>query len=309
MDDLRGARLQQLVGALELVPRDDRGEGVLDAHRRSLVLAPDAPDEGSRVALVRQHAVNGVLRPAPAPHGGHTLLVEDADDVEDALAPAGHLEDAAHDRVGGRIEVEAGTLLGAVLDVDPAVTVGDVGGDPEATRGRLAHPPDNFLGKILAVELIDALDDRLHELARGGVVGVLGDGDHADAAPAQHRLEGDGVLALAGEAGELPDEDLLEGRALGAGLVQHPSELGPIGDSAALRLVDVLAHDQVAVLLRVVAQRTQLGGDGEVDVLAVAGDAGVEGGGRGIGSVRHQRLSSSVVVQRSGLPPGSAKGG
>ncbi|MDE2669815.1 MAG: hypothetical protein OXI51_09210 [Chloroflexota bacterium] len=289
VDHLRGARLQQLVRPLELVPRDDRREGVLDAHGRSLVLAPHAPDEGSRIGLVGEHAVDRVLRPAPAAHGGNALLVEDADDVEDALAPAGHPEDAAHDGVGRRVEVEAGALLGAVLDVDPAVAVGDVGGDPEAARGRLAHPPDHFLGKIFAIELVDALDDRLHELARGRVVGVLRDGDDADAAATEHRLEGDGVLALAGEAGELPDEDLLEGSALGAGLVQHPAELGPVGDAPALGLVDVLAHDEVVVLLRVVTQRPKLGGDGEVDILAVAGDAGVEGGGRGIGSVRHQK--------------------
>ena len=37
---------------------------------------------------------------------------------------------------------------------------------------------------------------------------MLGDGGHTDAAPAQHRLESDGVLAL---AGELPHEDLIEG--------------------------------------------------------------------------------------------------
>ncbi len=40
-------------------------------------------------------------------------------------------------------------------------------------------------------------------------------------AAAQHRLEGDGVLALAREARELPDEDLLEGRVVGARLVER----------------------------------------------------------------------------------------
>ena len=40
----------------------------------------------------------------------------------------------------------------------------------------------------------------------GGVVGVLGDGDHTDALAPEHGLEGDGVLPLAGEAGELPDQ-------------------------------------------------------------------------------------------------------
>ena len=116
---------------------------------------------------------------------------------------------------------------------------------------------------------------------------MLGDGDDADATPAEHRLEGDGVLALAGEAGELPDEDLFKGSSVGAGFVQHLAELWAVGDAAALRLVDVLAGDEVAVLLGVVAQRPELGGDREVDILAVAGDAGVEGGGRGVRAVGH----------------------
>ena len=80
-------------------------------------------------------------------------------------------------------------------------------------------PPRHLLGKILAVELVHALDDGLKELAGGGVVGLLGDGDDADAPAPEHGLEGDGVLALSGEAGELPDQDLLEGGLRLAGLV------------------------------------------------------------------------------------------
>ena len=287
MDGLRCARLQQLVRALELVLRDDGGEGVLDAHGRGLVLGPETPDQGSRVGLVGEHAVHGVPPPAAAPHRRHGVIVENPDDVEDALALAGHTEDATHDSVGGRVEVQLRALLGAVLDVNPAIAIGDVGGDPEAARGRLAHTPQDLLGKILAIKLVDALDDRLHELAGGGVVGVLRDGDDPNPTSAEHRLEGDGMLALASEAGELPDEDLLEGGVVGTGGVQHLAELGPVGDAAALRLIDVFAGDEVAVLLGVVTQRPQLGGDREVDILAVAGDAGVEGGGRGVRTVGH----------------------
>ena len=74
--------------------------------------------------------------------------------------------------------------------------------------------------------------------------------------------------------------------------VEHLAELGPVGDAAALRLVDILADHDVAVLLGMVAQGAQLGGDGEVDVLAVAGDAGVEGGGVGVGSLLGHRWFS-----------------
>ncbi|MXX48086.1 MAG: hypothetical protein F4W99_01665 [Chloroflexi bacterium] len=117
------------------------------------------------------------------------------------------------------------------------------------------------MGQVLGVELVDRLDDRLHQLAGRGVVGVLGDRGDPNAAPAQHRLEGDGVLALAGEARELPDQDLLEGRLGLGGLVQHLAELWPVGDAARLGFVDVLAGDDVAVALGVVAQGAQLGGD------------------------------------------------
>ena len=117
---------------------------------------------------------------------------------------------------------------------------------------------------------------------------MLGDGDDADAAAAQHRLEGDGVLAFAGEAGELPDEDLLEGCAGAGGLVEHPAELRPVGDTAALGRIDVLAGDEVAVLRGVVAECPELGGDREVDVLAFAGDARVQGSARRVGSLGHR---------------------
>jgi len=296
VDDLRRSRLEQLLHALELLPAHDRGHGAIDAHRRRLAFRPLPPDERARVALVRQHPVHGVLQPAPTVAGGDALLVEDAHDVEHAPAREGHVEDAAHHGVGGRVELQLGALLRAVLHAHLLVAVGRVGGDPESARGGLAHPARDLFRQVGRVELVDALDDRLHELAGGGVVGVLGDGDDAHAAAAQHRLEGDGVLALAGEARKLPDEDLLERGVVGSGRVEHLAELGPVGDAAALGLVDVLAGDDVVVLLGVLAQRAQLGGDGEVDVLAVAGDAGVEGGGGGVGLVCHRVILLICVL-------------
>ena len=101
-------------------------------------------------------------------------------------------------------------------------------------------------------------------------------GDDPDSPAAEHGLEGDGVLALACEPGELPDKDLPE-RSLGfLGLVEHLLELGPVCDAAAFRLVHELAHDDVAVLVGVFPERPQLSGDGQVDVLPVAGDSGVQ---------------------------------
>ena len=85
------------------------------------------------------------------------------------------------------------------------------------------------------------------------------------------------MLALPGEATEFPNENHLERSGGLAALVDHVAELGPVGDPAALGLVHVLAGHGVAVVLRVVSERPKLGGHGEVHVLAVAGDPGVEG--------------------------------
>ena len=87
------------------------------------------------------------------------------------------------------------------------------------------------------------------------------------------------MLALAREAGELPDEDDVERRLCAGALVYHPAELWSIRDAPALGLVDVLADDEESVLLRVVAERSELCCDGEVDVLPVAGHACIDGCG------------------------------
>ena len=171
------------------------------------------------------------LEPALAPGRGNALGVERLGDVEDALAAERHLEDSSGDGVCGRIQGQFGSLLAAVLDLNALVTVWGVVRDPEAASGGLAHSAPDFLGEVLGVELVHALDDRLHQLARRRVVGVLGDRGDADPAPAQHRLECDRVLALAREAGELPDQDLLEGRIGLGGFVEHLAELGSIGDA------------------------------------------------------------------------------
>ena len=84
---------------------------------------------------------------------------------------------------------------------------------------------------------------------------MLGDGDDPDAFAPKHGLEGHGVLPLAGEATEFPDENHLErGRGLAA-LVDHLAKLGPVGDATALGFVHVLAGHGVAVVPSVVPER------------------------------------------------------
>ncbi len=277
MGYFRCPRLQQLPDPLEFLLGDDGGESVFHPHRLLAVSGPLAPDQSAGVGFVGEEFVDGGLAPLLAVGGGDALGVESLEDVQGGPALEGEVEDAADHGVVGRVQFQAGTLLGPVLDIDPLVPVGGAGIHPETPGGRLAHTPRHFLGQILRVELVHGLDDGLHELAGGGVVGVLGDGYDADALAPQHGLEGHGVLPLAGEPRKLPDQDFLEGRVGLAGFVQHLAELGSIGDPAALGLVHVLADGQVAVLLGVVSKGAKLGGNGEVHVLAVAGNPGVEG--------------------------------
>ena len=296
MYGLRCAGAQQLGNLAELALRDEGGVRFLHAYRGSAVLGTDTPDNGAGVGFVVESGVDGTLEPLLALGAGDALRVEGLGDVERALALEGHVEDALDHGVRRRVRLQLGARLGTVLHVDLPVAEWGVCAHPEATRGGLAHTPGDLLGKIFAVELVHALDDGLHELARRRVVGVLGNGSHPDASSTKHRLEGDGVFALACEAGEFPDQDFLEWRAGFGGGVEHPLELGPVGNASALGLVDVLANHEVAVLLGVVAQCPQLCGDGQVHVLPVAGYSGVEGRSCVVLSLLHTHSSVLLVA-------------
>ena len=276
MQPRRSFRSQKLRHTPELRLGDDPLEGIFHPDRRGLVLRSDAPHQRAFIGFVVQHVVDDRLRPEPPAGARDSLRVEGPGDVEDALARLGHSKHALHDRRRGRLDLQPGPLLRPVLHVHLAVAVGGVGSDPEAARRGLAHSPPNLLGKILAVKLVHALDDRLHQLARGRVVGVLGDGYDADAPAPQHGLEGDCVLSLACESREFPDENLPEWSVRTFRLVDHLSELRPVGDAPALGLVHVLAGHEVAVLVGVVPERPKLCGHRQVHVLPVAGDSRVE---------------------------------
>ena len=69
----------------------------------------------------------------------------------------------------GGFSSSLGALLRPVLDMDPLVSVGGVGGHPEAPGRRLPHSPRDLLREIFAVKFVHALDDGLKEPAGGGV--------------------------------------------------------------------------------------------------------------------------------------------
>ncbi len=278
-----GAGAHYPVHPVELVPGDGGGERALHPHRVCTVAGVVAPYEGSQVRFVSEDVVDGGLVPELPPGALDALVVEDADYLHHPLAGLGQVEDALDDAVGFGVGLEGGPLLGAVLDLDLPVAVGCHGSDPEAAGRRLPHAPQDLHPKIFRVKLVHGLDDALKQPAGGVVLGLLGDGDDAEALSSEHGLEHDGVLPLAGESTEFPDQNLLK-RGLGSlGLVDHLLELWAVQHASALRLVHVLPDDLVAVLLGVVPERPELGGDGQVHVLSVAGNPSVEGHGRAVG--------------------------
>ena len=185
-------------------------------------------------------------------------LVQIASDLLEAQTAPGHLEDLLDKRRRLRVDNEGGPFLRTVLNLDSLVTIRSLRGEEESARCRLAHAARDLLGEVLGVELVDRFDDRFHQFAGRRVVGVFGDRSDPDPAPAQHRLERDGVLALASEAREFPDQDLLKGSVSPARRIQHLTELGPVGNAATLRLIDELTHYDIAVSLGVVAERAKL---------------------------------------------------
>ena len=85
------------------------------------------------------------LAPQLPPGAGDALVVEGPSDVRHSVAGLGHIEDALDDVGRIRVGLQRGALLGSVLHHDSVVAERGVAGNPEAARGGLPHPPDNFL--------------------------------------------------------------------------------------------------------------------------------------------------------------------
>ena len=120
--------------AMELGLGDDGGKRLLHPHRFALVLGVRAPDQGSRVRLVGEDAVDAGPAPEIPSGAGDALVVEGADDFERPISGLRHVEHALDDagRIG--VDLQGGSLLGTVLHHDPVVAVRGVAGNPEASH-------------------------------------------------------------------------------------------------------------------------------------------------------------------------------
>ncbi len=117
----------------------------------------------------------------------------------------------------GRLYVQVDTLDRPSRALGPAVSVGDlapaisVGTPPscrEALQRRVSLAPPDLLGQPAAIELGDQLDQFLTQAVRHRMaVHRLTDRNHLDATSPEQALLDGAVLAVPGEAGELPDHD------------------------------------------------------------------------------------------------------
>ncbi len=174
-----------------------------------------SPNRCARVDLIAEDVADARLEPSLSAVRDSAAVEFHADFLE-SVAAQRHAEHLFDDSGGRGINFQRRVLAIAVLDLDPVVPERSTTGQVVSTRGSLPHAPSHLLGKVFGVELVDALDDSFHEFAGRGVIGVLRNRNDADALAAEHGLECNGVLAFAREAGELPDENLLEG-SVGSG--------------------------------------------------------------------------------------------
>ena len=108
------------------------------------------------------------------------------------------------------------------VDVDPAgfpavcvaallVEVAEWGAaDGASGAGFLTEAFDDFAGEVAGVELGDGALDAVEEYAAGGLVDVLGGGDQAGAGLVEDAVDVDVVGAVAGEAVEFVDDDVVD---------------------------------------------------------------------------------------------------
>ena len=252
---------------VRVIPHAARAAGRRPAHFADVDrVAQDIFDAAvvDRIAEARAHAERGqVVR-----------------NLEQAAAADEVREYFLHDRRGVRVG-DVAAVLHAVAD--RRVGVGT------ALSRALGHAAPHFFGEIDRVVFVHGLDHGFDDDGHFVVADRLGDRHDLDAQiAAQHGFVQDAVLARAGEAGKLPEQDHVERLGLYLGRADHAVEFRAlVGRAAADTLVneDVFIRHEDVMRAGVLADLDQLGGGGVLD-LVVGGhadigraDAQVWGGG------------------------------
>ena len=206
------------------------GDGFVFAwrdHGRQSAFGALAPDDEAAVFALVDDVRDGVAGPlfglgfAKERFGRRDpVLVQAVPDFLLAAAGFGLFDDPPYDGGGYWVDDENVVVVVAVffLNLLQLVAVGCPIAGLVAALGNLALAVPDFLAEVVGVELVNVLDDILHEPASGRVIGLLLDGDDADAALLEPVLVDSAVNAVARETRELLDQDGVEGFFLGVGV-------------------------------------------------------------------------------------------
>ena len=186
-------------------------------------------------------------------------------------------EDLLHD--GGRLGVDV---------IEPILFSNDVAQRHHAAvvlafEGVFPFAAGHLDGQLCRIVLGHADEQALDHDALGAVRDRFHDRDEMDAVPFKLTFVVDCVVAVAGKAVQLPDQDRIEN--LFGAVLNHPLKFGSVVGLGRVSPVDVGAHDGDTVALGVVFAVPQLAFNGCL-ALAVRGVAGVDDGGHGVASLR-----------------------
>ena len=150
------------------------------------------------------------------------------------------------------------------------------------------HAALDLLGKVDAVVFVHRLDERFGNEAHAALGHGLGNGDDINAELlAQDRLVHDRIIAVAGKARKLPEQDRVEGLRLRLGDADHAAEFVALFHAAAGNALvhedEFIRHD-IAVARGPLADLDELRGRGEL-YLVIGGDADI---GRGDAKIRQR---------------------
>ena len=170
------------------------------------------------------------------------------------------------------------------------------------------HAALDLLGQIDGIVFVHGLDHGLHDDAHLAFLDRLLDGDHIDLQLfAQDGFVVYRIVTVAGEAGELPQEDGVKGLGLGLGGGDQAAEVVAACDlPAGLGLVheNELVRDKVPVGRAPFANLHQLGGGGELHLIlgghADIGRSGFEVGHRNTSAFGRDILHASLQCRHLG---------
>lgn len=185
-----------------------------------------AEDSHPGVERVSQHRVDmavldGLFRELWGRYGGEAALGEFGLEGADGPVPAGVGFEGPRDQGCALLVDGDGPGFAAVFDGAGVEVTDGCASDAATVLDLFAHALDDFVGEVLAVELCDGGHDAVEQDAARGLVDVFGGGDQPDVEFVEALIQGGVVVAVAGEAVDLVDDDVVDAFAFLLQVAEH----------------------------------------------------------------------------------------